>query len=79
MLACMNSTEDGAKTPLYCATAPDLATQSGQYYKSMQLKEPHPYARDESLAAELWERSAQWTAPWAAPLSSRGETSVSSE
>lgn len=68
MLAFMNSTEDGAKTSLYCATSPDLAAQSGRYYKSLQEKEAHPYAKDGALAAELWERSARWTARWAEPL-----------
>ena len=79
MLAFMNSTVDGAQTPLYCATSPDLAAQSGRYYKSLQEKEPHPYAKDVDLAAELWERSARWTARWAEPIAVRSETAETAE
>jgi NAD(P)-dependent dehydrogenase (short-subunit alcohol dehydrogenase family) len=57
----MKSTEDGAKTPLYCATSPEVAGESGQYYDNCQRKEPSQVATPE-LASELWERSQAWTA-----------------
>jgi NAD(P)-dependent dehydrogenase (short-subunit alcohol dehydrogenase family) len=55
----MSSTEDGAKTPVYCATSPDVAHESGGYYEDAQRKEPGPAATPE-LAADLWERTTGW-------------------
>ena len=57
----MGSTEQGAKTSLYCATAPELATETGQYYEDSARKEPGP-AVTPALAGELWERSENWVA-----------------
>ncbi len=57
----MRSTEEGAKTTLWCATAPELADQTGRYYDDCQEKEPNPVATPE-LAAELWRRSEEWVA-----------------
>ena len=47
------SNEEGAKTPLYCATAPDLATATGRYY-TMPGGSCNPLADDPVLATELW-------------------------
>ncbi len=55
----MISTEDGAKTSLYCATAPELAEESGNYYDNCARKQPAETATNE-LAAELWARSSDW-------------------
>jgi NAD(P)-dependent dehydrogenase (short-subunit alcohol dehydrogenase family) len=55
----MISPEEGARTPLYCATAPELANQSGLYYDECAVAQPGA-AVTESLAAELWQRSADW-------------------
>jgi retinol dehydrogenase-12 len=57
----MRSTEEGARTSLYCATDPGLAGESGRYYESMERKEPSAVATPE-LAGELWERSETWVA-----------------
>jgi NAD(P)-dependent dehydrogenase (short-subunit alcohol dehydrogenase family) len=57
----MVSTEDGAKTTLYCATAPELANESGYYYEDEKRKPAARTATPEN-AAELWERSMAWTA-----------------
>jgi retinol dehydrogenase-12 len=57
----MRSTEEGARTSLYCATDPGLAGESGHYYESMERKEPSAVATPE-LARELWERSETWVA-----------------
>jgi NAD(P)-dependent dehydrogenase (short-subunit alcohol dehydrogenase family) len=64
----MSSPDDGAKTPVYCATAPELAGESGQYYEPTGRKGgSQPAARKDAsatatpqLAAELWERSEAW-------------------
>lgn len=53
----MLSNEDGAKTPLYCATAPELATVSGRYYDKSREAACNPLADDPALAAELWART----------------------
>lgn len=55
----MGSTEDGAKTSLYCATAPEAAGESGKYYEKARLKEPGA-AATEALGEELWTRSEAW-------------------
>ena len=54
----MLSNEEGAKTPLYCATAPELARVTGKYYEKEREKRPSPLAEDPALARELWERTA---------------------
>jgi dehydrogenase/reductase SDR family protein 13 len=53
----MLSNEAGAMTPLYCATAPELATESGRYYDKGREAPCNPLADDPSLAAELWART----------------------
>ncbi len=56
----MLSNEQGARTSLYCATASEVAQQSGQYYDSCAPRRPSRLAQDEALAAELWARSEGW-------------------
>jgi len=58
----MKSVEDGAKTSIYCAGAPEIAADSGRYYDGCKVKTPSKLAQDPALAAELWRRSAEWTA-----------------
>jgi dehydrogenase/reductase SDR family protein 13 len=53
----MVSNEQGARTPHYCATAPELSAFSGRYYERCREKRPNALADSESLAAELWSRS----------------------
>jgi len=57
----MLSAEEGAQTSLYCATSPDVAADSGRFYEKCASREPSEVATP-SLAAELWQRSAEWTA-----------------
>jgi len=45
----MLSNEEGARTPLYCATAPELATVTGRYYDKCREVPPNPLANDEAL------------------------------
>lgn len=56
----MISPEQGAHTSVYCATSPELASESGGYYADCRRKPPGAAATPE-LAAELWERTAAWT------------------
>ncbi len=57
----MKSTEEGARTSVYCATAPELAGESGGYYVDCRPREPAASVTV-TLAAELWRRSSEWTA-----------------
>jgi dehydrogenase/reductase SDR family protein 13 len=51
------SNEEGARTQLYCATAPELATVSGRYYEKSREAPCNPLADDPALAGELWART----------------------
>ena len=53
----MLSNEEGAETPLYCATAPELRDTTGRYYDKRREVAPNPLANDAVLAKELWERT----------------------
>ena len=56
----MLTVEQGAATTLYCATSPEVAGQSGEYYDNCRVKAPSLLAQDPGLAAELWRRSEEW-------------------
>jgi NAD(P)-dependent dehydrogenase (short-subunit alcohol dehydrogenase family) len=58
----MITPEEGARTTLYCATAPEVAGETGLYYDKCRPKTPSRAARDEALAQELWRRSEAWVA-----------------
>lgn len=55
----MISVEQGALTQLHCATAPELAGETGKYYDERKAKAPSAQAQDPALARALWERSAE--------------------
>lgn len=57
----MLSTEDGARTSVYCATSPDVATDTGLFYDNCHEREPSRHATPD-LAAALWKHSESWTA-----------------
>ena len=57
----MISTEEGARTSLYCATAAEVADVSGRFYEKSAERQPSKVATPE-LAAELWKRSEEWIA-----------------
>jgi NAD(P)-dependent dehydrogenase (short-subunit alcohol dehydrogenase family) len=67
MTAFMRSNEDGARTTLHCATAPEAANETGLYYHDCAPRQPSERARDPELAAELWRRSDAWCAQAPAP------------
>jgi NAD(P)-dependent dehydrogenase (short-subunit alcohol dehydrogenase family) len=52
--------EQGADTPLWCATSDDVADESGNYYAKRETRTPSPVALDDELADELWRRSELW-------------------
>jgi NAD(P)-dependent dehydrogenase (short-subunit alcohol dehydrogenase family) len=56
----MISSEQGAATPLYCATSAAAGRETGLYYNDCRPKAPSRLAQDASLAAELWKRSEAW-------------------
>ena len=58
----MATTEEGARTPVYCATSPDLAATTGRFYDGSRERDPNPVATAE-LAALLWDHSEAWSAP----------------
>jgi dehydrogenase/reductase SDR family protein 13 len=57
LLQFLDSNEEGARTPLYCATAPELAGATGRYYDKSREVPCAPLADDPALAAELWTRT----------------------
>ena len=57
--------DEGAATSLYCATSPEVAEASGRFYDKCAERAPSPVATPE-LASTLWQRSADWTAPYMA-------------
>jgi NAD(P)-dependent dehydrogenase (short-subunit alcohol dehydrogenase family) len=60
MKAFMISTEDGARTSLYCATSPEAGSETGLYYDRSKPKTPSAVARDAALARTLWDRSVEY-------------------
>jgi retinol dehydrogenase 12 len=58
----MISPEEGAQASLRCATAPELANETGRYY-DVGGKETRPskLVDDAELAKQLWTKSAEWT------------------
>lgn len=58
----MITPERGAEASLRCATAPELADQTGRYYDVGGVeKAPNRVADDVELAGKLWTKSAEWT------------------
>jgi len=52
--------DESAATTLHCATAPQLANETGLYYEGCKPTLPSGLAQDRALAAELWTRSLGW-------------------
>ncbi|HEY5949365.1 MAG TPA: SDR family oxidoreductase [Kofleriaceae bacterium] len=58
----MVTPEEGAQTSIRCATAPELASETGRYYdRDGKERKPNKLANDEALAKQLWQKSAEWT------------------
>jgi len=56
----MLTVEQGAVTPVYCATSLAVEADTGLYYDRSAQREASPVATPE-LAKQLWKHSAQWT------------------
>ena len=57
----LRSPRSGARTVVYLAASPDVAGQTGGYYVGGKLRTPSAAARDDAMAARLWELSADLT------------------
>src|SRR5580693_5968067 len=55
----MLTVDEGARTSLYCASAPELEHVSGRYYENCAEHEPSPVATPD-LGKRLWEQSEEW-------------------
>jgi NAD(P)-dependent dehydrogenase (short-subunit alcohol dehydrogenase family) len=53
----------GARTSVHVASAPELATVSGQYFVRCRARRPSAHALDDGAAIRLWEASAALVAP----------------
>lgn len=52
--------DQGAETVIWCATSPEVAEESGLYYRNKESRPPSEAAQDRMLATELWLRSERW-------------------
>jgi len=53
----MATAEEGARPVVWCATSPELAGANGRYFDGQRETEPSALARDDALAARLWDES----------------------
>lgn len=56
----MITSEEGAKTQIFCATSPAVASETGKYYEKCKERDPDRRAHDVKLQDWLWNKSAQW-------------------
>lgn len=54
--------EQGADTLIWLASAPEAGGSTGEYFKDRRPTSRSALARNDVLAAELWERSLSWSA-----------------
>lgn len=71
----LTSPEDGAETPLYLATSPEVEQATGGYYVDETEAKPSGKARDDELAARLWRTSEELTGAeeWPEPIGQAGD------
>lgn len=62
------SLESGAKTSVYCATMPELASVSGRYYSDSREARASKAADDDSAIERLWAVSEQRVQAFSKPL-----------
>jgi NAD(P)-dependent dehydrogenase (short-subunit alcohol dehydrogenase family) len=55
------SVAEGAATPIYLATSPDVVGKSGGYYVNSTLRRSSPESYDQEAAARLWAISEELT------------------
>jgi NAD(P)-dependent dehydrogenase (short-subunit alcohol dehydrogenase family) len=51
------SSEQGARTSIYLASAPEVDGVTGEYFVKCKVKQPSKQARDDAQARKLWELS----------------------
>lgn len=59
--------EEGARTPVYLATSPEVANVTGGYFADEEPRKPGRRARDDELAERLWRTSEELTGATAWP------------
>ncbi len=52
------SVEEGAETPVYLASSPEVAEISGSYFSKKRIAKPSEAARDQALQEKFWQISA---------------------
>lgn len=60
--AFLKTQQQGAATSCYVATHPSLERVSGRYFADCNVAQPSAYARDATLAQQLWDRTEQLVA-----------------
>ena len=62
MTRSMPTSEQAARTQVWCSAAPELSGETGMYYADLRRKDPSPTAMSNELGTELWARSEEWVA-----------------
>lgn len=57
----LRKAEKGAETGVYLATSPEVENVSGEYFMDLKIRDLTPAARDEVLAARMWDVSVELT------------------
>jgi hypothetical protein len=57
----IKSAKTGAKTSVYCATAPELEVVTGKYFSESKVAQPTRVAQDDAAARRLWDVSEEMT------------------
>lgn len=58
----LTTAEEGAKTTIHLAQAPELENVSGKYYSVMEEKRPLRELRDEAVWSKMWDLTEEWAA-----------------
>lgn len=61
------SIEEGADTPVWAASDPELEGSSGGFYGKRSARSISDLAADQDLADEMWDRTEVWLADWLPP------------
>jgi len=56
----LDTSVTAAETSVYLAASPDVEGVSGHYFSDCEAVQPAERARDDELAARLWDRSVEW-------------------
>jgi NAD(P)-dependent dehydrogenase (short-subunit alcohol dehydrogenase family) len=54
-----NDLTEGASTPVYLATSPDVERTTGKYFVRSRETKPNPLANDVTVRQQLWQESAR--------------------